>query len=113
MPTELTAEKLAQRALDVNVLMESDLQSIWSEFGTRNVELEAFQQALVRRGLLTNYQLDRLHEGYRTGFFYGQYKVHYCVGAGTFARVFRAEHRDPAQSASLRSWSRIEVDRIV
>ena len=28
--------------------------------------------------------------GYRTGFFYGDYKVLYCVGAGTFARVFRA-----------------------
>ena len=29
----------------------------------------------------------------RTGFFYGDYKVLYCVGAGTFARVFRAVHR--------------------
>ena len=90
--TTLTAEKLAQRALDVNVLTESDLQSVFSEFGTRNVEYEPFKQALLRSGLLTNYQLDRLAEGIRTGFFFGNYKVQYGVGAGTFARVFRATH---------------------
>jgi len=83
---------LAQRAMDVNVLTEQDLQAVWSEFGTRNVDYEPFKQALVRRGLLTNYQLDRLAEGYKTGFFYGDYKVQYAVGAGTFARVFRATH---------------------
>jgi serine/threonine-protein kinase len=92
MATTLTAEKLAQRAIDVNVLTDQDLQVIWSEYGTRNVDFEPFKQALVRRGLLTNYQLDRLIEGYRTGFFYGDYKVQYGVGAGTFARVFRATH---------------------
>jgi serine/threonine protein kinase len=93
METTLTAEKLAQRAIDVSVLTEQELQGVWGEFGTRNVEFEPFKQALVRRGLLTNYQLDRLAEGYKTGFFFGDYKVQYCVGAGTFARVFRAAHR--------------------
>ena len=93
MSKTLSAERLAQRALDVDILSEADLQTIWSEFGTRNVEPEPFKQALVRRGLLTNYQLDRLTDGLRTGFFYGDYKVLYGVGAGTFARVFRAEHR--------------------
>jgi serine/threonine-protein kinase len=90
--TTVTAEKLAQWAIDVNILTDQDLQGIWSEHGTRNVELEPFKQALVRRGLLTNYQLDRLLAGYKTGFFYGDYKVQYGVGAGTFARVFRATH---------------------
>jgi len=102
MATTLTAEKLAQRAMDVNVLTEQDLQAVWSEFGTRNVEYEPFRQALVRRGLLTNYQLDRLAEGYKTGFFFGDYKVQYCVGAGTFARVFRATHRDTGQLFAIK-----------
>ena len=92
MTTTLTAEKLAQRAIDVNVLTEQDLNGVWAEFGTRAVDYEPFKQALVRRGLLTNYQLDRLIEGYRNGFFYGDYKILYGVGAGTFARVFRATH---------------------
>jgi eukaryotic-like serine/threonine-protein kinase len=93
MTTTLTADKLAQRALDVGVLSGEELEQVWGEFGTRNVELGPFKQALVRRGLLTNYQLDRLAEGLRTGFFYGDYKVLYGVGAGTFARVYRAAHR--------------------
>jgi serine/threonine-protein kinase len=89
-----TAEQLAQRALDVNVLDDAQLQSVWSELGSTGVSLRAFQQVLLRRGLLTQYQLERLmRSDTRTGFFYGDYKVLYCVGAGTFARVFRAVHR--------------------
>ena len=93
MATELTAEKLAQRALDVNIVTESELRSVWGELGTRNVEYEQFKQLLVRRGLITNFQLERLLQNFRTGFFYGDYKVLYLVGAGTFARVYRATHR--------------------
>jgi serine/threonine protein kinase len=102
MATTLTAEQLAQRAIDVGVLTDQDLQVIWSEYGTRNIEVEAFKQHLVRRGLLTNYQLDRLLENLRTGFFYGDYKVQYAVGAGTFARVFRATHKDTGQLVAVK-----------
>lgn len=117
MSTPLTAEKLAQRAMDVSIVSEADLQSVWGEFGTRNVELEPFKQALVRRGLLTSYQLDRLAEGLRTGFFYGDYKVLYGVGAGTFARVFRAEQRQTGELFAVKvlrkrySLDSIETDR--
>lgn len=94
MATELTADELAQRALDVNIVTERDLRSVWGELGTRNVEYEQFKQLLVRRGLITNFQLERLLQNFRTGFFYGDYKVLYLVGAGTFARVYRATHRE-------------------
>ncbi len=97
MASTLTAEQLAQRAIDVGALTDQDLQVIWVESGTRNVEIEAFKQALLRRGLLTNYQLDRLLDNQRSGFFYGDYKVQYGVGAGTFARVFRATHKETGQ----------------
>src|SRR5687768_4690258 len=98
-----TAEQLAQRALDVNVVDDSQLQSVWSELGSTNVPLAPFQQSLLRRGLLTQYQLERLMRGdTRTGFFYGDYKVLYCVGAGTFARVFRAVHRGTGSMHALK-----------
>lgn len=93
MATDLSAEKLAQRALDVNVISEAQLRDVWGELGTRNVDGAQFAQLLLRRGLLTNYQLDRLAQGFRHGFFYGEYKVLYLVGAGTFARVYRATHK--------------------
>ncbi|MBN1853399.1 MAG: protein kinase [Pirellulales bacterium] len=94
MVNSVTPEGLAQRALDVGILDHRQLQTVWSELGSQNVPLENFKQALLRNGLLTNFQLERILNGFRDGFFYGAYKVLYAVGAGTFARVFRAAHRD-------------------
>lgn len=93
MTETVTAEQLAQRAMDVDILDERQLQSVWSEFGTQNVDPQAFTQALLRKGLITSYQLERVLKNQRNGFFYGDYKVLYCVGSGTFARVYRASHR--------------------
>lgn len=97
MATVTTAEQLAQRAIDVGVIDHRAMQSVRGELGTRTVDLSTLQQALLRRDLLTQYQLERLMKGLKTGFFYGDYKVLYCVGAGTFARVFRAEHNKTKQ----------------
>ncbi len=98
-----TAEQLAQRALDVGVLDDAQLQSVWSELGSTNAPIDAFQQVCLRRGLLTPYQLERLVRGEnRTGFIYGPYKVLYCVGAGTFARVFRAVHLGTGQMYAVK-----------
>ncbi|TWU25847.1 protein kinase domain-containing protein [Bythopirellula polymerisocia] len=93
MVTDQTAEKLAQRALDVNIVTQEELRGVWNVLGTQDLDYEQFKQLLVRQGLLTNFQLERLEQGYRTGFVYGDYKVLYLVGAGTFARVYRAAHR--------------------
>ncbi len=90
-----TAEQLAQRALDVNVIESAHLQAVWSELGSTSPPLADFEQSLLRRELLTQYQLERLLKGEsRTGFVYGDYKVLYFVGAGTFARVYRAVQKD-------------------
>ena len=92
----LSAEQIAQRAFDLGLLDERQLQEIWAGIGSRNVALNDFLQILVRREFLTNYQVERLVKGDRGGFFYGPYKVLYLVGSGSFARVFRAVHRDTA-----------------
>ena len=90
MSSVTTAEELERAAIQVGILSEQQLQAARSELTSRNPSLEDFQQSLLRSGLLTNFQLERLLNGARTGFFYGNYKVLYGVGAGTFARVFRA-----------------------
>ncbi len=90
MATVNSADQLAQRAMEAGVLDHRVLQAVRGELGTRTVDLHTLQQELLRRNLLTQYQLERLTKGLKTGFFYGDYKVLYCVGAGTFARVFRA-----------------------
>ncbi|MHC4400556.1 MAG: protein kinase domain-containing protein [Planctomycetota bacterium] len=99
---EPTASDIADRALDLELLNERQLQEIWAVFGSHNVSLEEFLQHLVRREYLTNYQVDRLVKGERTGFFFGDYKVLYLVGTGTFARVFRAVHKRTGQIVGVK-----------
>lgn len=88
--SEATAEGLAQRVQDLGLVDDRQLQIAWAGVGGREISGDAFLQLLVRQGALTNYQIERLLNGERSGFFYGQYKIQYLVGAGTFARVFRA-----------------------
>ena len=88
--SELTAERLAQRTIDNGVLEARQMDALFGELGTREVALETFSTLLLRRGLLTNWQLDRLVKGERGGYFFGDYKLLYLVGTGTFARVYRA-----------------------
>jgi len=87
---KLTTEQLSQRLLDTGLLDSRQLESLWAELGTRDVSFDDFTSLLLRKELLTNFQLDRLIKGERTGYFYGKYKVLYLVGTGTFARVYRA-----------------------
>ena len=89
---EFTADKLAQRAYDFNLLTNQQLEEVWGALGTRDVPLEAFERLTVRKELLTNFQIDRIKDGKRDGYFYGKYKLLYMVGSGTFARVYRAAH---------------------
>ncbi len=99
----LTAEHLAERAVDAGLVTPRQLQEVWAALGTRSVGADEFLQTLVRRELLTKYQVDRLQKGEKTGYFYGDYKVHYLMGTGTFARVFRAVHRDTGQVVAIKA----------
>jgi len=91
---EMTAEKFAQRAFDFDLLDSHQLESIWGELGSRDVPLEQLTTLMVRKGLMTNFQVDRILAGKREGYYYGKHRVLYMVGAGTFARVYRAVDRD-------------------
>jgi len=87
-----TAEELASRAEELQLLAPGDLHAVWAELEGRQASIEALGSALLRRELLTSYQLERLLRGDRQGFFYGSAKILYQVGAGSFARVYRAKH---------------------
>jgi eukaryotic-like serine/threonine-protein kinase len=91
MPS-ISPEQLIQRISDAGILDSRQVESLWAELGTREVSLEAVTGLLLRKELLTNYQLERLLKGEKGGYFYGEYKVLYLVGTGTFARVYRAVH---------------------
>jgi serine/threonine-protein kinase len=97
-----SAESIAQRAFDLGLLSETQLQEVWGALGSRSAPLEDLVQLLVRRELLTNYQVDKLLKGDKTGFFLGNYKVLYLVGTGTFARVFRAVKKVSGQVVAVK-----------
>lgn len=92
-----SAEELAQCAIDVGIVTDSQLQPVWGELGSSSVPMSELAQSLVRKGLVTNYQLERLQKGLRDGYIYDDYLALYCVGSGTFARVFRAANRETGE----------------
>lgn len=87
--SDITSEKLSRFCVETGVLMPQEAENSLSEAGGVNASLEAYISVLTRKELVTNWQLDRLTKGHRDGYFYGNYKVLYLVGAGTFARVYR------------------------
>lgn len=99
---ELTAEQFAQRAYDLDLVDQRDLELVWSHFGTRDISTNDLQNELMHREFLTNYQVERLLKGEKAGFFYGDYKVLYLVGTGSFARVYRAVHSQTRRVYALK-----------
>jgi len=97
-----TAEKVAQRAFDLGLLDERQLRQVWAELGSRDATSDELLNVLLRREFLTNYQVERLMKGDRQGFFFGPYRVLYLVGAGSFARVYRAVHQQTGQVVALK-----------
>jgi serine/threonine-protein kinase len=100
---KLTAEQLAQRMLDAGLLDARQIESLWAELGTREVTFDAMSSLLLRKELLTNFQLDRLIKGERAGYFYGANKVLYLVGTGTFARVYRAVNMETGRIVAVKA----------
>src|SRR5262245_7986819 len=99
---ELSAEEFAQRAFDLNLISERQLKEVLGQVGSRQISQEEMKQLLLRRELLTNYQVERMLRGERSGYFYGNYKVLYLVGTGTFARVYRANHKETGDMAAVK-----------
>lgn len=91
--SEFSAEKIAQRALELGLLDARQLEFIRNDLGPEATE-DQFRSVVLRKELFTNYQLERLLKGERTGYFYGDYKVLYLTGTGTFARVYRSVKQD-------------------
>jgi eukaryotic-like serine/threonine-protein kinase len=63
---------------------------------------EEAAELLVRRGLLTQYQADRLLEGRSRGFFFDQYRILDLLGAGGMGWVYRAEDTTTNEVVALK-----------
>ena len=90
----LTAEQLLHAAVELELAPGPDLQEAFREAGGHNADAASLGRVLVRRELLTGYQIEKLLAGSRSGLYFGPARILYRVGAGSFARVYRAIHRE-------------------
>ncbi|MFM7183502.1 MAG: protein kinase domain-containing protein [Planctomycetota bacterium] len=89
-----TADNLLHAVGDLDLAPLGTLATVFAEAGGHALDAQAFGQVLVRRELLTGFQLERLLRGERSGYFYGRARILYQIGSGSFARVYRAIHHD-------------------
>ncbi len=109
---EFTPRSLTQRAIDLELATSEQIDRFWGELRTSDIKLEDVKNLLLRKGILTNFQLDRMCTGERLGYYYGPYRVLYMIGAGTFARVFRCVHRDTGRVVAVKVLRRRHRDQV-
>lgn len=89
-----TPEEFARRIGDLGLADRRKVDAAMGELGGTEMTLDAVIKQMQRRGLVTTLQTEKILRGDRIGYFYGDYKVLYLIGAGTFARVYRASKDD-------------------
>lgn len=89
--SDLTPQLFAQRVVDLGLAERRAVDQVINDVGVGEHDLKDMIKAMQRHGLVTTLQTDKILKGDRQGYFYGDYKVQYVIGAGTFARVYRAE----------------------
>lgn len=99
---DFTPTQLSQRLVELGLLEPLQVEQAWSEVGGIEGSCQDLIRVLQRRELLTNLQVDRILKGERTGFFYGNWKVLYLIGSGTFARVYRSTNRENQRTAAVK-----------
>ena len=93
--SEVSAEQLGKRAHECGLLSINQVQLALNEAGGPDIATyEDFISVLMQKELLTNWQIERLAKGEIQGYIFGKWKILYFIGAGTFARVYRAVHTE-------------------
>lgn len=95
------------------LLSPEEIASVSREFQRRGVETDDdAARLLIERGLLTQYQADRLLEGRARGFFFDNYRILDLLGAGGMGWVYRAEDCHSKESVALKVLlDRLKEDR--
>ncbi len=100
MMAPFDAEGLSELTVLIGLLTRDQARSAREE--AENGSVEAYCKVLLRKGFLTNWQLDRLLKGGTNGFFFGGCKVLFHIAEGTFARVYRGIKEPGQQSVAIK-----------
>ena len=96
-----SVDDLNQQLLSLDLMDLDKIRVVETSFGTKLFSSDEFLRVAQRMGYLTKYQVERLTAGETTGYYYGDYKIQYLVGAGSFARVFRCVHKDTGKVVAV------------
>ncbi len=97
---EFDAETLAEQVVLIGLLSREQIAE--AKFEAENGSIEALSKTLLRKGLLTNWQLNKLLKGDPGGYVYGGCKVLFHIAEGTFARVYRGQRMPGKESVAIK-----------
>lgn len=97
---EFDAETLADQAVLSGLLTRAQVQEAMTEAPDGSVN--ALTRVLLRKGMLTSWQRDKLFKGDVQGFFYGPYRVLFHIAEGTFARVYRGQRTTGGKPVAIK-----------
>ncbi len=97
---EFDAEMLADQAVMIGLLTRGQIREAEAE--AENGSQESLTRVLLRKGMITSWQRDKLLKGDVQGFFYGPYKVLFHIAEGTFARVYRGQRSEGGKPIAIK-----------
>jgi eukaryotic-like serine/threonine-protein kinase len=98
--TELDIESVLDQLTLVGLITREQLREARAE--AVDGSTEAVLRALMRKGWLTSWQLERLKKGDSSNFFFGAYRTLFHLAEGTFARVYRGERVDSGSPVAVK-----------
>ena len=94
MDAPTTPEEFVSRVVELGLATSRQVSLASKDLGVGDRTLKGAIEVMQRHGIVTTLQTDKIMKGDKSGFFYGEYKVLYLIGQGTFARVYRAQRGD-------------------
>lgn len=94
------AETFVEQVVLIGLLTRQEVRQAREE--AEDGSMEALKRAMLRKGLLTSWQIDKLMKGESIGFVYGGCRVLFHIAEGTFARVYRGRKMPGGQSVAVK-----------
>ena len=113
MSTKLVAAFL-DRVQRSGLVPEARLSQLRQELDNQGVDLanpDAVAAALVERGALTQWQVDKLLQGKHKGFFLGSYRLLRPLGKGGMGAVFLAQHEMMRRQCAIKVLPQTQIDK--
>ena len=103
MAAPLVADSFWTHLAESGLLTSQQVGAVKRELVASGLATDAdAAQALIRRGVLTAYQADRLLEGRSRGFFFDEYKLLDLLGVGGMGWVYQAAHTETGRTVALK-----------